>query len=63
MAAVMAEKLPEKTFGVELDIAPRYRWAHLNVVRSAINGKNMKHPHFPETYYVLSGHTRNATFN
>ena len=57
----MAEKLPEKTFGVELDIAPRYRWAHLNVVASALGG--IEHTHFPETYYVLSGHTRNAAFN
>lgn len=57
----MAEKLPEKTFGVELDIAPRYRWAHLNVVASALGG--IEHTHFPETYYVLSGHVKNATFS
>ena len=57
----MPEKLPEKTFGVELDIAPRYRWAHINVVRSGLTG--IEHPHFPETYYVLSGHVKNATFS
>ena len=61
MAAVSADELDKITFGVELDIAPRYRWAHPNVVASALAG--IKHPHFPETYYVLSGHVKNATFS
>lgn len=48
-------------FTVELDIAKRYESAKSAIIRSGIGG--LEHPHYVESYYVLSKHTSASQFN
>ena len=47
-------------FVVELNIAPRYENAKLAIVGSALGG--LEHPHYQETYYLLSTHVSEKDF-
>ena len=54
LAAFMADDINAYRFAVELDIADRYEDAKLAIIKSGIGG--IAHPHYPESYYVLSKH-------
>lgn len=52
LAAYMGNEINEYRFVVELNIADRYEDAKGRIIRSGIGG--LKHPHYTETYYLLS---------
>lgn len=53
----LKDKIP---FAFAYIIAPRYQKAHKCVISSAIGG--LEHPHYLETYYLLSTHVNSAMF-
>lgn len=60
LAAQMAGEISVYRFVVELNIANRYESAKKAIILSAIGG--LKHPHYTESYYVLSNHMRASQF-
>ena len=52
LAAKMAGTINNYRFVTELNIANRYESAKSHIIRSAIGG--LEHPHYTESYYVLS---------
>lgn len=54
LAAFMSDKISAYRFAVELDIADRYEKAKTGIIKSGIGG--LEHPHYPESYYLLSKH-------
>lgn len=61
LAAEMAGTISAYRFAVELDIAARYEAAKSAIISSAIGG--LAHPHYQETYYLLSTHVSSYNFN
>ena len=60
LAAVMSEEIGYYRFAVELNIADRYESAKSAIVAAALGG--VKHPHYPESYYILSNHVTAGDF-
>lgn len=60
LAAKMAGELTNKQFVVDINVADRYENAKLAIVKSAIGG--LAHPHYTESYYILSNHITNGMF-
>lgn len=54
LAAFMANKINAYRFAVELNIADRYVGAKFGIIKSGIGG--LAHPHYNESYYLLSKH-------
>lgn len=54
LASFMAGDINAYRFAVELDVAKRYEKAKTAIVKSGIGG--LAHPHYTESYYVLSKH-------
>ena len=48
-------------FILVFNVAPRYQLAKFNIIRSGIGG--LEHPHYVESYYVLSKHISSNQFN
>lgn len=61
LAAQMSGEISAYRFAVELNIAKRYEKAKSSVIASAIGG--LSHPHFQETYYLLSTHITGSLFS
>ncbi len=60
LAAFMGGKIDAYRFAVELDIAKRYEDAKGAVISAGISG--IEHPHYNESYYLLSLHATAADF-
>lgn len=60
LAAIMASEITPYRFTVELNIADRYESAKTAIIASYIGG--VEHPHYPESYYVLSNHVSAGDF-
>lgn len=60
LAAYMAGEIDEIRFVVELDIAERYEKAKTGIIKSGLGG--IEHPHYPESYYLLSTHITASSF-
>lgn len=60
LAAYMAGEINEMRFAVELNIAERYEPVKSAIISSALGG--LEHPHYPESYYLLSTHLTNSSF-
>lgn len=54
LASFLAGQINAYRFAVELNIAGRYESAKAAIIRSGIGG--LAHPHYPESYYLLSKH-------
>ena len=52
LAAYMGKEIGKYRFVVELNIADRYEDAKGRIISSGIGG--LEHPHYTETYYLLS---------
>lgn len=60
LAAKMSNKISNYRFAVELNIADRYESTKTAIVSSALGG--LEHPHYTESYYVLSKNVSNSDF-
>lgn len=60
LAAQMSGELTKKQFVVDINIAKRYENAKTAVIKSAIGG--LSHPHYTESYYILSNNLTNGAF-
>lgn len=60
LAAQMSGEIDAYRFAVELNIAKRYEKAKSSIIASAIGG--LAHPHWQETYYLLSTHINSSNF-
>ena len=62
MADVSANNslINKANFAINHIISPRYKKAHKCVVSSALGG--LEHPHYSETYYLLSTHMSGTMF-
>ena len=60
LAAQMSGEINAYRFAVELNIAKRYEKAKTSIIASAIGG--LAHPHWQETYYLLSTHINSSNF-
>lgn len=60
LAAQMSGEINAYRFAVELNIAKRYEKAKSSIIASAIGG--LAHPHWQETYYLLSTHINSSNF-
>lgn len=60
LAAKMANKIDNYRFVVELNIATKYEKAKTAIASSALGG--LAHPHYQETYYLLSKHAQAGDF-
>ncbi len=54
LAAFMSGEISATRFAVELNIVDRYESAKTAIIRSGIGG--LAHPHYTESYYLLSKH-------
>ena len=60
LAAYMGGEIGEYRFAVELNIADRYEKAKTAIVSAGLSG--IAHPHYFESYYVLSNHVTAEDF-
>ncbi|ADL53292.1 lipase family protein [Clostridium cellulovorans] len=60
LAAFMGNSISATRFAVELNIADRYESAKTAIIRSGLGG--LAHPHYPESYYLLSKHVYASSF-
>lgn len=60
LAALMAGKISNYRFVVELNMADHYEDAKSALISSAIGG--LEHPHFTESYYILAKHATASNF-
>lgn len=60
LAAIMSEEISAYRFTVELNIADRYEKAKNAIISSYLGG--VEHPHYPESYYILSKHITMSDF-
>ncbi|WP_054741456.1 cellulose binding domain-containing protein [Cellulosilyticum ruminicola] len=60
LAAYMAGDISAVRFVIELDTADRYKKVKARIISSGLGG--LEHPHYPESYYVLSTHITNSSF-
>ncbi len=60
LAAFMGGTINAYRFEVELNMADRYENAKTAIVRSGLGG--LEHPHYTESYYLLSNHVYASSF-
>lgn len=61
LASVMAGQISNYRFVAELNIADHYESAKTAIIKSAIGG--LTHPHYSESYYILSKHAQASDFS